>query len=211
MGNEQLTRGVWEYFTLNRAEAKRIRDDAAREKQEGISGQWQQEYSSREILEDARRNEDMVCSSEILRRSYLAIRDSRCEEIQEECIEKGKSSVRALETTSDAPREGGKRRSWTIGHRTGNLEKKSTDFLRRIIAPVGGSGGVTLLYICTHCNSFLLDVCIWWQALQLVVCNLWRDMNGEHPTGFWLCRLAQTKMKRRFSGRTRSRRDFVRT
>ena len=35
MGNEQFTRGMWEYLTLKRAEAKRIRDDAAREKQEG--------------------------------------------------------------------------------------------------------------------------------------------------------------------------------
>ena len=31
-----------------------------------------------------------------------------------------------------------------------------------------------------------------------------KDMNGEHPTGFWWCRLAQTKMKRRFSGHMRS-------
>ena len=59
MGNEQFTRGMWEYFTLKRAEAKRIRDDAAREKQEGIQGQWQQESPFREILEQAGRNEDM--------------------------------------------------------------------------------------------------------------------------------------------------------
>ena len=33
MGNEQFTRGVWEYFfNLERAEAKRIQDDSAREK-----------------------------------------------------------------------------------------------------------------------------------------------------------------------------------
>ena len=43
MGNEQFTRGMWEYFTLRRAEAKRTRDDTAREKQEGKQGQWQQE------------------------------------------------------------------------------------------------------------------------------------------------------------------------
>ena len=33
-----------------RAETKRIRDDAAREKQEGIQGQWQQKSPFREIL-----------------------------------------------------------------------------------------------------------------------------------------------------------------
>ena len=30
---------------------------------------------------------------------------------------------------------------------------RSTDYLRRIIAPVGGQGGVTMSYLCTHCNS----------------------------------------------------------
>ena len=51
--------------------AKRIRDDAAREKHEGTPGQWQRESLFREILEHARRNEDVG-----VRRSYHAIRDS---------------------------------------------------------------------------------------------------------------------------------------
>ena len=55
MGNEQFIRGVWECYTLERAEAKRILEDASRERQEGIQGQWQQESLSREILEQARR------------------------------------------------------------------------------------------------------------------------------------------------------------
>ena len=39
---------------------------------------------------------------------------------------------------------------------------KSTDFLRRIIAPAGGQGGVTLSYLCPHCNSFPLEDYVWW-------------------------------------------------
>ena len=31
---------------------------------------------------------------------------------------------------------------------------RSTDCLRRIIAPVGGQGGVTMSYLCPNCNSF---------------------------------------------------------
>ena len=34
---------------------------------------------------------------------------------------------------------------------------KSTDFLRRIIALAGGQGGVTMSYLCLHCNSFPLE------------------------------------------------------
>ena len=33
----------------------------------------------------------------------------------------------------------------------------ATDFLRRLIAPVSGRGGVTLSYICPHCNSFPVE------------------------------------------------------
>ena len=45
--------------------------------------------------------------------------------------------------------------------------RKSTDFLRRIIAPVGGRGGVTLSYICPHCNSFPLEDKIWWVSTDM--------------------------------------------
>ena len=31
---------------------------------------------------------------------------------------------------------------------------RSTDYLRRISAPAGGQGGVTLSYLCPHCNRF---------------------------------------------------------
>ena len=37
IGNEQFRRGMWEYFTLKRAEARKILANAA---QEGIQGQW---------------------------------------------------------------------------------------------------------------------------------------------------------------------------
>ena len=45
-------------------------------KQGGIQGQWQQESPFREILEQARRNEDMRCSSEVVRKGHIAIRNS---------------------------------------------------------------------------------------------------------------------------------------
>ena len=34
---------------------------------------------------------------------------------------------------------------------------RSTDYLRRIIAPVGGQGGVKMSYLCPHCNSFSFE------------------------------------------------------
>ena len=38
----------------------------------------------------------------------------------------------------------------------------STDYFRRITAPVGGQGGVTVSYLCPNCNSFLLEDYVWW-------------------------------------------------
>ena len=35
--------------------------------------------------------------------------------------------------------------------------QKSTDFLKRIIVPVEGQGGVTLSYVCPHCHCHPLE------------------------------------------------------
>ena len=40
--------------------------------------------------------------------------------------------------------------------------QKSTDFLRRIIASVGGPGGVTLSYVCPHSYRLPMEDYIWW-------------------------------------------------
>ena len=51
---------------------------------------------------------------------------------------------------------------------------KSTDYLRRITAPVGGQGGVTMSYLCPHCSSFPLEDYVWslGEDHKVVVSNL---------------------------------------
>ena len=44
--------------------------------------------------------------------------------------------------------------------------KKSTGFLRRIIAPIGRKGGVTLSYVCLHCHRYPLEDYIWWVSTR---------------------------------------------
>ena len=39
---------------------------------------------------------------------------------------------------------------------------ENTDYLRRIIAPVGGQRGVTMSYLCPKCNSSLLEDYVSW-------------------------------------------------
>ena len=49
---------------------------------------------------------------------------------------------------------------------------KNTDFLRRIIAPARGQGGVTMSYLCPNCNSFPLED-VWWVSAGKKHCS-WR-------------------------------------
>ena len=51
---------------------------------------------------------------------------------------------------------------------------RRTDYLRRIIAPVGGQEGVTKSYLCPHCSSFPLEDYIWW-------------VSGGKKHTTWLC------------------------
>ena len=42
------------------------------------------------------------------------------------------------------------------------IPRKSTDFLRRIIAPVDGEVSHVLPYVCPRCGCFPVDDYIWW-------------------------------------------------
>ena len=39
----------------------------------------------------------------------------------------------------------------------------NTSYLRRIIAPAGEQGDVTMSYLCPHCNSFPMEDYVWWR------------------------------------------------
>ena len=56
---------------------------------------------------------------------------------------------------------------------------RSTDYLRRIIAAAGGQGGVTMSYLCPHCNSFPLEDNIWWVSGSKGRNKWWCAISGE--------------------------------
>ena len=57
---------------------------------------------------------------------------------------------------------------------------KSTDFLRRIIAPARGQGGVSLSYLCPYCNCFPLEDYLWWVSTGKKHCSWWCTICGEY-------------------------------
>ena len=61
----------------------------------------------------------------------------------------------------------------------------STDYLRRILARVGGQGGVTMSYLCPHCNSFPLEDYVWGKNIPSGVAQfVERSTIGSDQTGF---------------------------
>ena len=64
--------------------------DAAREKQEGIQGQWQHESPFREVFEQVKRNADTDCYAQIMRRACNAKESGNWERFKEEFRNEGK-------------------------------------------------------------------------------------------------------------------------
>ena len=52
-------------------------------------------------------------------------------------------------------------------------------FLRRIIAPAGWQGGVTMSYLRPHCDSFPLEDYVWWVSGRKRRNNRWCVICGE--------------------------------
>ena len=188
------------FFSLKRAEAKR--DDAAREKQEGMQGQWQQESPFREVLEQARRNEDMGCSSEVVRKNQRRLLRGKSSELAPGTIREAYEKV----VKEEAGRLGIVReilRKTRISR--GESLRQSED---REELPCRTSARIATVFLWrTICGGYRRRRSTAVGGVQSVE----KEMNGEHPTGFWCCSSAQAKMRQQFSVRTRSRKDFVNT
>ena len=145
MGNEQSARNVGVFHS-----------------QKGRSKTYSRRCFAGEILKQVRGNADMGCGSQMMRRGYLAMRDGSWKSSKERYREEEeKSSEWTLERTREAYEKVAKDEIGRLGIVQETL-RRSTEFLRRVIAPVGGMECVTLSYICPHCNSFSLEDYIWW-------------------------------------------------
>ena len=159
-GKDQFIQMMWEYFCLERVKAKKFLKNAEKGKHEGIQGQWQQESPAKEILEQVKSSADTDSTPEMMRFGYCAMKDGTWEE----CTRIFKAEVSSTDWKSGSLRiERG-------------VMLKSTDFLRRIIAPVRGQGGVTLSYLFPHCNS--LEDYIWWVSTGKKRCSWWCPICG---------------------------------
>ena len=115
---------------------------------------------------------DVGCGPQMTRRGYLAIRNGSWEELNERYRKEEKSSEWTLETKREA--------------------HEKVDFLRRVIALVGGMGRVSLSYVCPPLQPFsagglhLVGIDSARrrrqqkeEALQLMESRMWRQIRME--------------------------------
>ena len=157
----------------------------------GKSKKGYKNIHSREVLEQVKRNADTDCGSQLMRRGYLAMKNGSWEEFKERYRGKKKKSS---EWTLERMREAYEKVTNDEIGRLGIVQeilRKSTAFLRRVIAPVGGMeshfvvcrpalqqfsfGGLLLVGIDgTRRRQQQKE-----DALQLVVCGMWRQIRME--------------------------------
>ena len=133
---------------------------AHEERQAGMQGQWQQESPAREYLEQVKCCHDTDCNESMMKKGFTASKNETWEEYKETFKEKMKASERAFDKIEafDLAAQDEARKVSVVQE----IMFKSTDYLRRIIAPVGGQAGVPMSYLCPNCNSFPLEDYVWW-------------------------------------------------
>ena len=135
----------------------RVKED----KQAGIQGQWQQESPAREYLEQMKCCHDTDCNESMMKKGFTFFKNGTWKEDKGTFRERMKASEWAFDRMKEAFDLVSQDEARMVSI-VQEIMFKSTDYLRRIIAPVGGQGGVTMSYLCPHCNSFPLEDYVWW-------------------------------------------------
>ena len=173
-----------EIFGQERLRVKNFQEEAEKERQTGIlQGQWQQESPAREYLEQAKCCKGTDCTHRMMKYGLFALKCGKWEEYKNTF----RSEVKATEWAFDRIKEAVEKVAKDESRKLSTAQAiviKSTDNFRRIIAPAGEQGGVTMSYLCPHCNSFPMVDNVRWvsggkKAYKLVVRDLWRKIRLE--------------------------------
>ena len=80
VGKEKYIREMWEYYCRERLRVMKFREDAEKERQAGIQGQWQHEAPAREYLEQVKCCNDTDCTHRMMKQALLALKGRNWEE-----------------------------------------------------------------------------------------------------------------------------------
>ena len=68
-------REMREHFLRERARVKKFREEAEKEREAGMQGQWQQESPAREYVEQVKSSSDTVCSTRMMKQKFFALKE----------------------------------------------------------------------------------------------------------------------------------------
>ena len=71
---------MWEYFCQERSRVKKCREEAEKERQAGVQGQWQQESPAGEYLEQVKCCNDSDCTHRMMKHGFSALKSGEWEE-----------------------------------------------------------------------------------------------------------------------------------
>ena len=138
---------MWEYYCRGKTKRKNVREEAEKERQAGIQGQWQHESPAREYLEQVKCCHDTDCTERVMKKGFTALKSGDWEEYKSIF----RAEVKATEWAFDRIKEAFEQEAQDEAEKLRIVQDimiRSTDHLRRIIPPVGGQGGVTMSCLC---------------------------------------------------------------
>ena len=80
LGKDQYIREMWEYYCHERSRVKQLREDAEKERQAGVQGQWQHESPAREYMEQVKCCSDFVCTPSMMKQAFFVLKGGDWEE-----------------------------------------------------------------------------------------------------------------------------------
>ena len=177
------TRNVGVLLLVKDQRVKKFREDAEKEKQEGIQGQWQRESPAKEYLEQVKCCNDTDCTPRMMKQAFLALkggdrgrstktsseskrkpRNGPLTEIQEAFEKVAKDEARKLSTVQEIMH--GRKHRLTCGALLRQQEGKEA--LR--------------CHTCARIATVSpMEDYVWWVSgekkhTKLVVCGLWRKI-----------------------------------
>ena len=145
----------WLRFTIKKRWAKHLLE-AAKAVQLETDSSWQNESPYEGELELLRMGSDLRLEGSLMRQAFKAGKWGDRTHFPKHDKLSGWAGVKVRECYSEVEQIDEDRKS-----RAQLILQKRTDFLRRIIAPNDGVGGVTMSYVCLHCHRYPLGDYIW--------------------------------------------------
>ena len=104
MRKEQFMREMWEYYCCERSRVKKLREDAEKQTQAGIQGQWQHESQAREYLKQVKFCND---THRMMKQAFLALKGGDWEEYRSIFRTEAKATEWAFDRIKGSFRERG--------------------------------------------------------------------------------------------------------